>query len=220
MRIPDFPAHALPSVEARQHALWLNALLHRELVDTGALQARVAWTPEKRAAAEELVRRRYAWRGYRTALPSERDCAGPRSGSHWVTLLAEAEGQLIGTLTVGPDSPQGLLAEGTYAREIRALRRNGSRVGELTKLALEKGVDWKAALDALVQAAWAVTRIAHALTDVVIEVNPRHVKFYRRVFGFEELASGRVCSRVGAPSVLLLLDLERFGRRRPEATIA
>jgi hypothetical protein len=44
-------------------------------------------------------------------------------------------------------------------------------------------------------------------------VNPRHVRFYRRVFGFAVAAAERVCERVGAPSVLLRLDLECFGRR-------
>ena len=69
------------------------------------------------------------------------------------------------------------------------------------------------ALDALGQSAYLVTRVIHALTDVVIEVNPRHVRFYRRVFGFVVAGAGRLCTRVGAPSVLMQLDLEQFARR-------
>jgi hypothetical protein len=64
-----------------------------------------------------------------------------------------------------------------------------------------------------VQSAYLITRVVHALTDVVIEVNPRHVRFYQRVFGFVVGAAERMCERVGAPSVLLRLDLERFGRK-------
>jgi hypothetical protein len=33
------------------------------------------------------------------------------------------------------------------------------------------------------------------------------------VFGFAAGAAERFCERVGAPSVLLCLDLERFGRK-------
>lgn len=220
MHIPDLSLRHGPHTGGFFAPLRIDRLLRDFAHALDGPRTRVALAPGELAAAEELVRRRYAWRGYKTALPEERDCAGPRAGDHWVTLLVEAAGSLIGTLTVGPESPRGLLAEGTYGGEIRALRRKGHRIGEVTKLALEKGVEWKAALDALVQAAWAVTRIAHGLTDVVIEVNPRHSKFYQRELGFEQLASGRVCPRVGAPSVLLVLDLERFGRRWARASVA
>jgi hypothetical protein len=185
-------------------SLWIDKLLG-ENSSAPMLRTRVARAAEERAAAEELVCKRYAWRGYHIASDESRD--------HCVTLLAEGAGDLIGTLTVRRDSPQGLLAERSYEQEVHALRRDGCRLGEVTRLALEKGVDWEPALNALVHAAWVVTRVVHLLTDVVIEVNPRHATFYRRAFGFVQLASGRVCSRVGAPSVLLRLDLEAFGRR-------
>ena len=128
-----------------------------------------------------------------------------------MTLLTEASGQLLGTLTVRPRSP--LYAEHSYGDDLRRLRRAGHRLGEVVKLAVESGVDWKGALDALVQGAYLVSRVVHALTDIVIEVNPRHVRFYEKVLGFRVMASGGVCSRVDAPSVLMLLDLEDFGQR-------
>ena len=81
------------------------------------------------------------------------------------------------------------------------------------KLAVEEGADWREALDSLVHSAYVVTRLLHGLTDVVIEVNPRHVRFYQRVFGFTVAAAERVCVRAGAPAVLLRLDLEQFGRK-------
>lgn len=224
MLITDLPQQASPT-EVLAQSSWIDKLLSgRRAVSESfkefPLRTRIAALPEERAAAEELVRRRYAWRGYRIASPEERDCAGARPADHWVTLLAEIEARLLGTLTVGPDGPHGLLAEGTYADEIGALRREGRRLGELTRLALEKGIDWKGALDALVQATWLVTRFVHALTDVVIEVNPRHVPFYQRVFGFEPIGAGRLCRRVGAPSVLLLLDLHEFGCRLERSGVA
>lgn len=223
MQIPDFPLQHLRPVEHLFHALWIDDLLQSlstpELAHAApseALRMRVAVAAEQRAAAEELVRRRYAWRGYRIGSSGE----GADTAEHLVTILAEGGQGLVGTLTVRPDSPDGLLAETTYGREIESLREGGSRIGELTRLALEKGVDWKEALDALVQAAWTVARVVHKLTDVVIEVNPRHVRFYERVFGFVQMASGSVCSRVGAPSVLLRLDLNAFALRMQDARLA
>ena len=177
------------------------------------LRAVVAILPEQFQAAEYLVRRRYAWRGYYTSSMADFGETAPYVKGQPVTLLAEDCGRLLGTLTVRPDSPQGLLAEHSYRAEIERLRNAGHRVGEVVKLAVEEGVDWKAALNALVQSAYLVTRMVHALTDVLIEVNPRHVRFYQRVLGFVVAAGERICARAGAPSVLMQLDLAQFGQR-------
>jgi hypothetical protein len=48
-------------------------------------------------------------------------------------------------------------------------------------------------------------------TDLVIEVNPRHVAYYRRLMKFEVLGPERECPRVqGAPAVLLRADLRMY----------
>lgn len=176
-------------------------------------RTRVALSPAEIEAAEDLVRRRYAWRGYRVTPTKNASGAYVAQAPRRVTLLAEHRSELHGTLTVRVDSPQGLLAEQTYGGEIEDLRRQGHRVGELGRLAFEEGAQWKPALDTLVRSAYVVTRLVHGLTDVVIEVNPRHVRFYVRMYGFVTGAPQRTCARVGAPSVLMLLDLEQFGRR-------
>lgn len=220
MKLSDLLAtHARP-VEITHQSRWIDLL--REKPDSAArssipqresrseLRTMVAVRPEQLEAANALVRKRYAWRGYPVAT---QDAGSQRAGERGepVTLLAEAGDRLLGTLTVRPHSP--LYAEDTYGGEIGGLRRAGHRLGEVVKLAVETGVDWKGALDALVQGAYLVSRVLHALTDVVIEVNPRHVRFYDKVLGFSVLANGGMCTRVAAPSVLMVLDLELFGRR-------
>ncbi len=180
---------------------------------TARVRTRVAVLPEQFQAAERLVRRRYQWRGYRVPSAENAEHSAARAVGQAMTLLAEDGRTLLGTLTVRPDSPEGLWAEQTYNSEVESLRRDGRRVGELVKLAVEEGADWKTALDALVQSAYLVTRVLHGLTDVLIEINPRHIRFYQRIFGFVVAAAERLCTRVGAPSVLMRLDLEQFGRR-------
>lgn len=170
----------------------------------------IAVRPEQFLAAQELVCRRYAWRGYHH--PRFLRFGGDEERPS-ILLLAEKSGKLMGTVTVRPDSRQGLLAEQAYPDVIARLRDEGHRLGEVTGLAVEEGADWRTALDALVQCSYLMTRVVHALTDVVIEVNPRHARFYERVFGFAATAAERLCARVGAPSVLLRLDLERFGAK-------
>jgi hypothetical protein len=183
------------------------------LVHDGRLRTLVAVSPVHREAVEKLVRRRYAWRGYNVPqMDYEVDVAAPGQESS-VTLLAEHQETLVGTLTLTLDSPQGLLAEQTYGEEIERVRSQGRQIGELVKLAMEEGVDWKSVLDSLLQATYLVARVVHSMTDIFIEVNPRHVRFYQRVFGFTSAAAERLCTRVGAPSVLMHLDLEEFSER-------
>jgi len=208
--------HAAP-LEVVHETRWMASLLDRSPVpasgapaDPGeqGLRTFIAIRDDQFDAAESLVQRRYSARGY---APESLERAAPPGAS--VTLLAQAGGHLLGTLTVRPDGPRGLFAERTYCEEVASLRAAGHRLGELVKLATVEEADWKTALDALVQSAYLVTRIVHRLSDVLIEVNPRHVRFYRRVFGFVEAGGKRVCERVGAPSVLMRLDLDQFGRR-------
>ena len=64
----------------------------------------------------------------------------------------------------------------------------------------------------------------HRCTDALIEVNPRHVRFYERMLGFKRFGEQRLDPAVGAPAVLMRLDLahcareiERLGGRRRSA---
>ena len=205
------------SAYAAGAASWLDSLFQnseRSDSDAGLRSERRVYTifasrREQLLAADELVQRRYAWRGYQ--LSSASDSTEPLVRG--VTLLAKSGKQVLGTLTVRAGWSHPLFAEQSYDAEIELLRRQGRRVGELVRLAMEEGADWRVALDTLVHSAYVLTRFVHSLTDVVIEVNPRHVRFYKRVFGFVAAAAERFCTRVGAPSVLMRLDLEQFGKR-------
>ena len=212
MKLSDLLAEHARPCEITHQSRWI-ALLRDKLTSSppessDELRTLVAMRPDQFRAADALVRKRYAWRGYTLAGHDE-------DRDERVTLLAQARGELVGTVTVRPRGP--FFAEHTYAAEIEQLRRAGHRLGEVVKLAVEAGTDWKGALDALVQGAYLVSRVLHALTHVVIEVNPRHVRFYDKVLGFSALARGGVCARVAAPSVLMMLDLETFGRRVQES---
>jgi hypothetical protein len=216
MKLQDLPTHARP-VEISNQGRWIGQLRERSNTlspqaggaESPGIRTLVAVRPDQLDAASELVRRRYAWRGYQVAVDEAEFPFSEETAP--MTLLAEDGTGLLGTLTVRPSAP--LLAEKTYAADIERLRAAGHRLGEVVKLAVETGVDWKGALDALVQSAYFVSHVLHGLTDVIIEVNPRHVRFYDKVLGFTTVASGGICSRVAAPSVLMRLDLAAFGKR-------
>jgi hypothetical protein len=173
------------------------------------LQVGIAQSPDQIAAANCLVCQRYAWRGYSVESFGCKSHSAPRQESHRdITFFAAEPQTTLGTITLRLDGPEGLAAEATHAATMRDARADGRRLGELTRLALADGVDSRMVLASLWGVVYAVGRMAHGVTDVFIEVNPRHVAFYTRALGFAIRGEEAFCRRVHAPSVLLHLDVE------------
>lgn len=170
-----------------------------EKVEQQVFKIRLAHSSERVNTASMLVQRKYAGRGY--------TASSFQKMPERITLMAFFEDKVIGTLTLGLDSPKGLLVEDLYKAEIGALRESGRKVCELTKLAVDQTHGSRHVLASLFHIAYIYGRVMQGYTDVVIEVNPRHVSFYKRMLGFIELGSERMCSRVNAPAILLKLDL-------------
>lgn len=148
--------------------------------------------------AAMLVQRRYESRGYRVR-PAVTDPS-------LFTFAAYDNGTLVGTLGVRLDSPSGLKIEQLYGNEVAALRERNLRLTEFTRLAVAESASSKEVLGALFHTAVLFSYRVRGCTNVVIEVNPRHVAFYRRMLFFKPLGPERHLGRVGAPAVALLLD--------------
>lgn len=154
-------------------------------------------TPASRHAANRLLNERYGWRGYGdVSLPQ------PESITHF-PLTATHEGVVIGTLTVGVDGPSGLNCDRAFAAEVDALRRAGAKLCEFTKLAIDGSLGGKHVLAALFHVAYlAADRLANVDT-LLMEVNPRHVRYYCRMLGATVIGEERTNEAVNAPAVLL-----------------
>ena len=154
--------------------------------------------------ASQLVQRRYEWRGYQ-ARPATRD-------PNLCTFAAYNAGVLLGTMGVRLDSPAGLPADELYQPEIDRLRAQGRCLTEFTRLAVDEAAASKEVLGALFHTAVLYAYRVRGCSHVVIEVNPRHVAFYRRVLFFKQVGEERHLDRVGAPAVLLELDFAVLDR--------
>ncbi len=161
---------------------------------------RLADTDDRRNSANCLVQRRYAWRNYKL---------GETRGSDptRIALAAHGHNGIVGTVSVGLDAATGLFVDELYPDEASALRRDGRRLCEFTKLAIDNDVRSTPLLAALFHLAFIYARRMYYCTDLLIEVNPRHVSFYRRMLGFRQLGLQRFNPRVAAPAVLLGLCL-------------
>jgi len=161
----------------------------------GAFKIRLAKLPGATREAGVLVERRYAGRGYQTP-------AAQRDPSLF-TFLAYDEGQIVGTVGVRLDSPRGLSADDLYHSEIDALRAAGHRVCEFTRLAVDTTTASKPVLAGLFHTAYLYAAVVSGFTHTVIEVNPRHVTYYKRALKFDQIGPERMNRRVMAPAVLL-----------------
>ncbi len=156
----------------------------------------------QRSNVSMLIQRMYAWRGLLTHAPSRID-----DQPNQLTLIASRGTTMFGTLTLKLDSDEGLLADELYSKEISAARQAGAKVCELTRLAIDPAFNSKEVLASIFHLAYLFGRLIHNKTDLFIEVNPRHVAFYRRMLGFRIAGEERICPRVNAPAVLLHLPL-------------
>jgi hypothetical protein len=168
-------------------------------LDEEKFKIRLATTQDRRESASLLIQKMYSWRGYATGTPLQ------PTDPNRITLVAGMGDAVIGTLTIGFDSPAGLLADEMYKEEIDRLRARGARIGELIKLAADRSTSSMQVLAALFHLAYIYGRNIHGLTDAVIEVNPNHVGFYQKVLGFERIGEEKMCPRANAPAVLLHL---------------
>jgi hypothetical protein len=164
----------------------------------------------RRKAANLLVQERYAWRGYSVE-------GAPGEGPTMVTVAADCGGDTVATITLCFDSQVGLPADQNFCAELDGLRARGAKLVEPSRLAIGGDVP-KRVFASMMHIAYICGHRLHGATDMVIEVNPRHVLFYRKMLGFRMLAGERTCSRVNAPAVLLQLEcqymeekIRRFG---------
>lgn len=169
---------------------------------------------DERASASSLIQRMYAGRGYTAhALPDE-PCA------RRLTLVASAGTSVIGTMTVGFDSDQLLSVDEVFPDEVSSIRAAGRQVCEFTKLAVDGAIRSQRVLAGMFHVAFIYAHRVRGCDNLLIEVNPRHVRYYEGKLGFKVLSAPRLNPRVGAAAVLLSLDLwhaqaqiELFGGR-------
>ena len=202
--IVSFPQrHSMKSLSVEEGDSDLVAEAPRKL-----FKIRYAGTDGHLRLASFLVQRRYSWRGYNVSIPSAIQ-------TNRITLSAYDRDDVVATISIGLDSDSGLFVDALFTDELKSLREPNRRLCEFTRLAINEALRSKPVIAALFHTAYIYARRIRGCTDLVVEVNPRHVRFYERMLGFQPFGSVRADPRVQAPAALLHLDL-----RHAEAQIA
>lgn len=183
----------IPVVEARRSAPPLHALAGAVLEmnsDFGALDG----------DALGLVERRYSDRG----LVISRERYSSRNQDGDIVCTGRDGDKIVGTLSVRFDGAEGLHADLLFKRELDEWRAAGVTLCEFGGLAVDKhSHDPKRVLAQIFHLGYLHAHRRARCERLVIEVNPRHVAFYRRCLGLVPYTAARHNPRVDAPAVLM-----------------
>lgn len=172
-----------------------------------AMTIRLADCDGQRNRANMLLNRMYSWRGYGSnhQLPAAPNC---------MTFTASSGEATIGTLTLTVDSAAGLAADATFKDDIQRFRdAPGAKLCELTKFAFDTSSPARPRLAALFHVIFIYGSMHYACTDLFIEVNPRHTRFYEAMLGFTKVGAVRTNTSVDAPSQLMWLNVADIRRQ-------
>ncbi|MBL4869264.1 MAG: GNAT family N-acetyltransferase [Pseudomonadales bacterium] len=132
-------------------------------------------------------------------------------GKNVFTLLVETkEGKAVGTVTLNFEAGDGLPCDQIFNEELFSLRKMNRRLAEITRLAIAP--EYRTSKTILLRMFHFI--FIHAFhnmkqTDFLVEVHPRHLKFYTKLFCFQQIGEAKPCERVnGSPGILLSTSLK------------
>lgn len=201
--LPEPPGAVAAALFPSLRPLW-GRLLRRRGYDIHP-----ARTPHQRVAINMLLRRMYAWRG----CVSESVRPLPYDVNR-LTLAAWDFDEVVATLTLGRDSPNGLWIDRLYAAELAGLRRPGRVLCEVSRLAVDPDFSSPDLLPTLFRSALHHAKNILTASDAVIEVNPRHARYYERRMGFRQIGERRYGAGANSPTILLHQTLREMAMPR------
>ncbi len=164
---------------------------------------RPARTPDQQGVVNMLLQRMNAWRGHAAESFVHR-----LDDPNRVMLAAWQFDEVMAALTLGRDSPEGLLTDALFTPELARLRRPGRTFCEVSGLAVDPDFSSPSLLTTLFQTALHYARNVLSASDAVIEVSQRHARYFQRRMGFRLIGTSR--KNMGAPVVLLHKELLGF----------
>ena len=188
----------------------------KPLVEKGHLTEftiKIANTLEERQAAFQLSYQVYLEKGFISENPNEMLVHQYDSNADTVVLIVQDQFKNVaGSVTIVFDGTAKLPAEKIYRDEIKALRDQGHRMAELSRLVVSPEYrNSKEILVLLFNYAAVYIRHVKRYNGLSIQVNPRHKNYYKSLLNFDEVGGLKPCPQVqNAPAVLLYMTDVKF----------
>lgn len=161
----------------------------------------------ERERAHRHLKSRFDWRNYSSPTLT------PMPDRTTIVVEQHTKPKLRGSITVNIDGAFGLPLDRLVRGELDDLRTRGGSLFQISKLAADSADESKAMVGALMSCAFLFGAEVEACQTVVVEVNPRHTAFYRRVMGFRTFAAPALDPKVNAPAHFLAADAPALIKR-------
>lgn len=183
-----------------------------------AITFRVAQRADELEQAARLVHHEYAKRHYVAGDATDLKLSLFNALPQTTTFLALRDQEVIGTVTLIPDSPLGLPMNAIYHEELDGLRRQGRRLAEVSMLAVRTDLFGRGVflmlnskklflVFNLFKLLFDYTRFLTSVTTLCIAIHPKHELLYRFLF-FHDLGGERVYPGANKnPAIAKVMDL-------------
>lgn len=166
---------------------------------------RLATNDGQKRMARMLVQKMYATRGYETGGAATAE--GIEAPNQLTLVVSDSKERPRGTMSMIFDTGQGLPADKIFRDLLHPLRQQGSRLIEIGRLAVDGAEGSKRLFAGMVHIFLIYATVIHRYTDWIIEVNPRHVRYYEKMLGMEVLSEVRQACGDGTAAVLMRIQL-------------
>ena len=183
------------------------------------IQYRIANCREEREAAFQLVYQSYLEAGLGQPNRYQMRVTPYHLLPSTEVFVAVLRDETIFTVSLIGDGQLGLPMENVYGEEVRELREQGLRVGEVSCLA-DRRSQYRKCFPVFVRLCRLTAQHAwhQGLDRLLVAVHPRHARFYQRFMEFEMIGGERSYPSVqNRPAIALSLDLARINLERGKA---
>ena len=177
--------------------------------NTDSYTISIANSKDSRSKAFQLAYEVYLAKGYISENARKMLVSPSDSLSDTCVININDGKDIVASITLNFQDHCRLPCQELYPNEIAPLIEQRKRLVEITRLVIKENHRHSNYLLAqLFQATYIYAFQIKNITELVIEVNPRHVGFYQKLLGFSILGGEKSCERVNnAPALLLHLDL-------------
>ena len=129
-----------------------------------------------------------------------------------IFIVKDKSGKIIATATLVFSDDSILPAEHIYKNEIQEIKKSGSNIVEVSRLVIDQDYrNSKEILVLLFNYMFIYGYHVKRFDSTIIQVNPRHKDFYKKLLNFREVGEKKSCPIVqNAPAILLFLPLSFY----------
>lgn len=186
----------------------------------GKTQYRLAKCPQDRLAAFRLVYRRYVDIGLIEPNADLLRVTPFHLRPTTTVFIGCSAGKVFGTVTLVADGQRGLPLEPVFKHEIQKRRAAGLSMGEVSCLAISPCNSKSQFRRRFLQLNRVMAQFArhHGIDALVIAINPRHVRYYHQLMGFEQFGGiVRFPSVRNHPAAACLMQFKAVDANPPPA---